>query len=131
MERNIHLSGIRQLTRNLDKVFEDIHDEIILRCRYHFTTKPKRAKAWWRKSSKERVDLEPDEWAERNAQDTFFDLTNCLNQRIFVGLPLGPSFFPHLSTIERADPSLLGSQHTTKHGWGMRSTFPVTLQYAG
>ena len=52
---------------------------------------------WWRKSSKERVDLEPDEW---NAQETFFDLVNCLNQRIFVGLPLGPSFFPHVLIVD-------------------------------
>ena len=34
--------------------------------------------------------------AERKAQRTLFDLVNCINQRIFVGLPLGPSSFPHI-----------------------------------
>jgi len=100
-ERNIHLSGIRQLTRNLDTIFDDIHDEITLRCKHHFTTKPKRAKTWWRKASKERVELEADEWAEQKAQNTFFDLVNSLHQRIFVGLPLGPCFFPHVSMVQR------------------------------
>jgi hypothetical protein len=89
MTQNIHLSGIRQLTRNLDQVFDDIHDETIIRCRHHFTTKPKKAKRWWRKSSKERIDLEVDEWAEGNAHETFLDIVNHLNQRILVGLPLG------------------------------------------
>jgi len=99
MARNIHLSGVRQLTRNLDKVFDDIHNEIVLRCKYHFTTRPKRTKKWWRKSSKERVDLETGEWAEQSAQKTFFDLANCLNQRIFVGLPLGLCFWPHMVVV--------------------------------
>ena len=73
----------------MEQVFDDIHDEIVLRCKYQFTTKPKRAKSWWRNESKERVDLELDEWAEGKAHVTFFDLVNHLNQRIFVGLPLG------------------------------------------
>ena len=106
-ERNTHLFGIRQLTRNLDKVFDDIHDEIVFRCKHYFTTKPKRAKRWWRKESKERVDLEADEWAEQNAQEIFFDLANSLNQRIFVGLPLGPCVFPHVSIAERLTSRLL------------------------
>jgi len=96
MERNTHLSAIRQLTRNLDKVFDDIYEEITLRCKYHCTTKPKRAKNWWRKASKERVDVGTDEWAEENALGMFFDLVSHLNQRILVGVPFGPPFYPYL-----------------------------------
>ena len=89
MQRNIHLSGIRQLTRNLDKVFDDIYEETVLRCKYHITTKPKRAKTWWRKASKERVDLETSEWAEVKSLSMFFDLVSHLNQTILVGPAFG------------------------------------------
>src|SRR5258706_7090444 len=99
MQRNIHLSGIRQLTRNLDKVFDDIYEEAVLRCKYHFTTKPKRAKTWWRKASKERVDLETDEWAEGNAFAMFFNLVSHLNQRILVGRAFGLYLYQPLFAV--------------------------------
>ena len=108
MTRNIHLSGIRQLTRNLDKVFDDIYEEIVLRCKYHFTTRPQRAKTWWRKASKERVDVETDEWAEVGALGVFFDLTSHLNQRVLVGPAFGPCFSVRLCCGEETNPSLLG-----------------------
>jgi hypothetical protein len=101
MERNIHLSAIRQLTRNLDEIFDGIHEEIVLRSKYHFTTKPKRAKKWWRKASKERVDLETDEWAEGNAFFyTFYNLVSHLNQRILVGPTFGSCFCLYCCGVE-------------------------------
>ena len=99
MQRTIHLSGVRQLTRNLDKVFDDIYEETVLRCKYHFTTKPKRAKTWWRRASKERVDLETAEWAERNALGVFFDLVSHLNMRIFVGPAFGLYLYQPLFVV--------------------------------
>jgi hypothetical protein len=125
MKRNIHLSGIRQLTRHLDKVFDDIHDEIVQRCKYQFTTKPKQAKRWWRRASTQRVDLATDEWAEGNAYKVFFDLVNHFNQRTFVGLPLGPCFQPHCG--KKTDLP----QPMTKCGWRMHPISPLTLQYEG
>ena len=92
LQRTIQLSSIRQLTRNLDTVLDDIYEEIIFRCKYHFINKPKRAKTWWRKASKERVDMETDEWAEGNALAIFFGLVSHLNMRILVGSTLSLCF---------------------------------------
>ena len=131
MQRTIHLAGIRQLTRNLDTVFDDLYEEIVLRCKYHFTTRPKRAKTWWRKASKERVDVETDEWAEGNALAIFFGLVSHLNMRVLVGPTLSSCFSIRICCGVETNLSHLGSQPMMRHGWPMRSSLQRTSCSAG
>jgi hypothetical protein len=78
---NTHIYAIKQLTRNIEFVLPDLHEELVRLVKERFTPQTS-------DPDNEALPLLDSEWVEVRALDTLLDIVHRLNQHIFVGLPL-------------------------------------------
>lgn len=83
-----HIYGIKQLTRHTEAIMPDLRGELVRLMKERLTPKIPDFHT-------EELPLLESEWVEVKILDTLLDIIHRLNQRMFVGLPLGEYQTPH------------------------------------